>query len=341
MNSKKVKNRAISLLVAAVIAIAMMPAMAFACDYSTTPVLMLKAAAKGNTSIELSWNAVDGANEYVVCGARCGKDYDVLGSTNVQNFTATKLSAHKSYKFYVEAKLDGKTLKSRTIHFIAANTKGKVANTTKVKLSVKDKMLKPGQTYKIKAGAKVYKNKKHIGSGHGAKFKYTSDCPEVATVDQNGVVTAVNYGKATIYVQDICGVYAKMNVNVYKYAKVDGVTYKLSDNWTYDDEEHCFTNKKNEDACYNIEGYWYGDECSSYAERKATFEPDGSDGFDLYTVCVNGTKALLVCEPVNEIKDYNLFFYVNGKEHVVNYETDFECDSIAKYTAEFIKSIRW
>lgn len=123
--------------------------------------------------------------------------------------------------------------------------------------------------------------------------------------------------------------------------EIAGVTYTLSSDWSYDEESKAFTNANNENARYTVEADWYGDTCTTIEERKGTFEPDGSDGFELTNIEINGEPALLCEEPVNEIKDFNVFFYVNGKEHVINYETDFEKNDIQEYTDEFLASISW
>ena len=123
--------------------------------------------------------------------------------------------------------------------------------------------------------------------------------------------------------------------------EIAGITYTLSSDWSYDEDGKVFTNANNERARYAVEVDWYGDTCTTVEERKGTFEPDGSDGFELTNIEINGEPALLCVEPVNEIKDCNVFFYVNGKEHVINYETDFEKNDIQEYTDEFLSSISW
>ncbi len=120
-----------------------------------------------------------------------------------------------------------------------------------------------------------------------------------------------------------------------------GLTFNLSDEWTYDEEYQSYSNPKNEWATYTACESWDDNECATAEERKKTFEPDGSDGFDISDIKVNGTDALLVHEPVNEIDDYYVFFYVNGKEHIINYETPFGENPIADLTEEFLASISW
>ena len=125
----------------------------------------------------------------------------------------------------------------------------------------------------------------------------------------------------------------------------DGVTYTLSSDWAFDKSDLSFSNANNNDAYYTIvEEYYDASGVSSYSsidERLATFAPDGSDGFDIEKIEINGESALKVAEPVNEIIDYHVFFYANGKEHIINYTTDFEKDTIADYTEEFLNSISW
>lgn len=122
---------------------------------------------------------------------------------------------------------------------------------------------------------------------------------------------------------------------------VDDLTFTLTEEWTYDEDCLAFSNSENEWANYMICETWDDNVCTSAAERKATFASDGSDGFDISDITVNGTEALLVHEPVNEIDDYYVFFYANGTEHFINYETPFGDDVLVDITAEFLDSISW
>ena len=126
--------------------------------------------------------------------------------------------------------------------------------------------------------------------------------------------------------------------------EIAGITYTLSPDWSYKEDGKVFTNDKHKDARYVVEAYWYSDDgqsCTTVEERKSTFEPDGSDGFELTDIEVNGEPALLCKEPVNEIVDCNVYFYVDGKEHIINYEPAFGDNSLQKYTDEFLASISW
>ena len=121
---------------------------------------------------------------------------------------------------------------------------------------------------------------------------------------------------------------------------VDGISYSLGSEWVYDDEGKSFSVPSSKWATYSIAD---GEDlnCSSAADRLATFPPDGSDGIDKETIEINGTDALLTAEPVNEIMYYQVYFYADGQEHMFSYEMPFEENPIEKYTIEFMDSISW
>ncbi|MBQ0040418.1 MAG: InlB B-repeat-containing protein [Clostridiales bacterium] len=218
------KKRLFSILLSLAMVITMMPAMAsisFAGEADTTvPVELVKATTSGSRAVKLSWNKVSGATKYVVYGQKCGKKYKKLTTTSktsykVKKIKKTKLKAHKNYKFYVAAYKGGKKLvTSKSIHFITGKTMGKYANAKSIKVSPTSVTLEPGKTATLKATTKIYKNKKHIKKSHGAATRYVSDNTTVASVNANGVITANKEGAATIYVQDIGGLWCKTVVTV-------------------------------------------------------------------------------------------------------------------------------
>lgn len=182
---------------------------------------LLTAKTSGDKAVSLSWNRIDGAKDYIVYGQQCGKEYKKIATTTKTTYTVKKiagkkLKAHKTYKFYVKAITPNGTVKSKSIHFITGKTMGKYANAKSITVKPTSLTLEPGKTATLKATTKIYKNKKHIKSSHGAATRYLSDTPSVATVNANGVVTAVSEGTATIYVQDIGGLWCKTTVTVAK-----------------------------------------------------------------------------------------------------------------------------
>lgn len=145
-----------------------------------------------------------------------------------------------------------------------------------------------------------------------------------------------------LFVVSACGAQQQEKNTDFSY---DGINYTLSADWSFDENDLCFTNSNNNDAYYTIVEEYYDaagvSTCASIDERLATFASDGSDGFDIEKIEVNGEPALKVAEPVNEITDYHVFFYANGKEHIINYTTDFGKDTIAECTEELLNSISW
>ncbi|MCQ2547882.1 MAG: Ig-like domain-containing protein [Clostridia bacterium] len=210
----------LSLLIILIMTFTMMPLGAFATQTSSTSYVILKASTAGSNGIKLSWNKTQGATKYVIYGGRCGKTFHKIATTSksyytVKKIAGKKLTSHKSYRFYVKAYKNGKKLAiSKHIHFIVNKTMGKSANATKVTAKYSKKTLTVGKTCKLSATVKVYKNKRHIASNHGAKLKFTSTNPNVASVSTKGLVKGKKAGTAKIYIQDISGIYAITTVKV-------------------------------------------------------------------------------------------------------------------------------
>ena len=184
-----------------------------------SPVEILQATTSGKKAVKLSWNSVPGATKYVVYGQKCGKKYKKLKTTTGKTYTVKKikgkkLKAHKTYKFYVVAYTSNGKVQSNSIHFITAKTQGKYANAKSIIANPSTLTLVKGKAATIKTTTKIYKNKKHIKKNHGVATRFISDCPTVATVSSNGVVTAKAPGTAIIYVQDIGGLWTKTAVTV-------------------------------------------------------------------------------------------------------------------------------
>lgn len=186
----------------------------------TVPVELVKAQAFGSRAVKLSWNKVSGATKYVVYGQACDKSFRKLKTTSNTSYTVKKikgkkLKAHKAYKFYVAAYRGKKKLvSSKSIHFITAKTMGKYANASRITAKYSSKTLAPGKTLQLGATVKIYKNKKQLPKSHGAKLRYISNSPGVASVSANGLVKAKSQGTAKIYIQDISGLYAVTTIYV-------------------------------------------------------------------------------------------------------------------------------
>ena len=315
--------------------------------YVKKAVLIAQGRSQDDKSVNLTWNAIDGAESYCVYRALSGKEFVKIKTTTarklqVKKLQGKKLTAHKVYKFYVSAfDAEGQQIvKSRNAFVIVGKTKGKYANAIGISTNSDFRIMNLHSEITPKVFINVYKGKKHLGTGYCPKLRYISDCPDVASVDSKGRITANNEGVAMIYIQDTSGICTTIEIWVNKIIRFNGVAYNLNDDWVYDDMWYTITNKNNPNAVYSIDAY-FGDSCSSLEERLASFAPDGSDGFDISTIKVNGQKALLVAEPVNEIMDYNIFFYANGYEHIINYQTDYGHNDIEEYTQALLKLITW
>lgn len=187
---------------------------------STREIVLLKATTSGNKAVKLSWNSIDNASKYVVYAEKCGTNFKKIKTTTSKTYTVKKINGkklkpHKAYKFYVAAyDAEGNKIKSRSVHFITANTKGKYANVKTIKAKYDELLLSVGITQKIGAKYKMYAGKKHLKKTHGASLCYTSNNTKVATVSQDGTVKAVGKGTATIYIQDVGGKYCKTRITV-------------------------------------------------------------------------------------------------------------------------------
>ena len=194
------------------------------------PVLLAQGKPSGKTNIRISWNKVPGTAKYLVYAARRGSDVQRITVTSRTSFDVKKvivrkghkkdqwkkLKPHRAYKFVVvAADKNGKVLAiSKTFHVITTNTMGKYANIKTIKANKKTVTLKKGKTLKLGAKYSLPKGKKHINEGHGKYLRFTSNNPQVVSVNSKGTIKAKDTGKATIYIQDTCGKYCKTVVTV-------------------------------------------------------------------------------------------------------------------------------
>lgn len=186
----------------------------------TRAVCMLGAKTSGSKAVTLKWTKVKNATKYVVYGNKCGKKFKKLTTVKkcnykVKKIKGSKLKAHKPYKFYVVAYNGNKKIaKSKAITFITGKTQGKYANAKSITVNVKKVTLVQGKKKTLKVKTKIYKNKKQIKKKYGAKTRYISSNPKVATVTTKGVIKAKAPGSATVYVQNIGGLYKTVKVTV-------------------------------------------------------------------------------------------------------------------------------
>lgn len=285
------RKRLLSIILSVAVALTMMPAaegLSFAGEANTTvPVELVKAQTSGTRAVKLSWNKVSGATKYVVYGQKCGKSYKKLKTTSstsyvVKKIKGKKLKAHKNYKFYVTAYSGNKKLvSSKTIHFITAKTNGKYANASGITAKYSSKTLAPGQKFQLGATVKIYKNKKHLPKSHGAKLRYTSNNPGVASVNANGVVTAKSEGTAKIYIQDTGGLYVTTAITVKKPAPVEDFSVK--------DEFKEITSVMTR-IDFNADGYRYYPVFNSVPEGVNFYK---SDGTVIYSMDANIAYAMV------------------------------------------------
>ncbi len=187
-------------------------------EASGTGLLLLKGKAK-KKSVTLTWNKVKNADGYIIYGARCGKDLKKVAtvkgnSTTTKTIKKLKKSALYKYKVKAYKVVDGKRkvlLKSNMVHVV---TKGTAYTTVKsVKASTKAVTLKVGKTKKVKAAYKKVNPSKELRK-HTDYIRFISSDTSVATVKDNGKITAVEKGTCKVYAYAANGKRCKIKVTV-------------------------------------------------------------------------------------------------------------------------------
>ena len=155
------------------------------------------------TSITIAWKKVEGAQNYVIYGNKCGTNnkYKKLTATTNLSLTFTNVAGNKLkkgtyYKFLVYA-VDGKgkiLSTSKTVH--VATTGGKVGNDKAVRTAAK------------KNKVKKLKVKRH------RKIAYETSNSNIATVSKKGVIKAKDKGVCYVYAYTQNGIFAKVKVTV-------------------------------------------------------------------------------------------------------------------------------
>jgi hypothetical protein len=178
----------------------------------------------GNTVIA-HWGFVDNAEQYEIYAAKCGTNEftlvaTVVASQNELRFSEVngkKLKDKNCEKAYVVAcrKVNGEFEEiTRTITgHTAGKENGKYTNIQKVHTLQKAITLKVGNAALIKSDFAVFDNSK-TPLDHVPVLRYMSSDKKVATVDEDGVVTAKGKGKCTIYVIANNGFKGKVKVTV-------------------------------------------------------------------------------------------------------------------------------
>lgn len=184
---------------------------------------------KANASkskITVKWGEVEGAERYDVYAAYCKKgskavkiasvDGDTL-SYVIKELDGKPIDTSRNIKVYTIAyrKVGEKFKKiAKSIEAHIAGYKNKVySNVKEIVLNVSSKKMKTEDTFVIEAKA-ILKNKSKKMLDHVADFRYVSSDENVATVDENGLVTAKRDGTCVIYVYAQNGYAKKVLVSV-------------------------------------------------------------------------------------------------------------------------------
>jgi len=171
--------------------------------------LMAKERSRGYNEVGLSWNLVDGADEYLVYCSPCGNtNYKRVAETKGKGFTSIrKLKKNTYYKFLVVAVSPrGKIITvSPSVH--VATKGGSYSNPTK--LSVKKVgTIKKGETVRIRTRVSYSGVNVHV------PLRYASGNRRIATVSKSGKITGKRKGTCDIYVYAQNGLAKKIRVKV-------------------------------------------------------------------------------------------------------------------------------
>lgn len=180
----------------------------------------------GKSKITVKWGEVEGAERYDVYAAYCKKgskavkiasvDGDTL-SYVIKELDGKPIDTSRNIKVYTIAyrKVGEKFKKiAKSIEAHIAGYKNKVySNVKEIVLNVSSKKMKTEDTFVIEAKA-ILKNKSKKMLDHVADFRYVSSDENVATVDENGLVTAKRDGTCVIYVYAQNGYAKKVLVSV-------------------------------------------------------------------------------------------------------------------------------
>ena len=173
------------------------------------------------SKVRVTWGSVPEADHYEIyanyCGNKsCVRVASVSGATSaiLKKLNGKKIKTKKFVKAYVIAFKNGVAI-GRTILGHAAGPKSAYTNAKAVSVDQSAYQLKAGEAAKVSATiTKAKKNKKLPGINHGAKLRYASTNEGVATVDGNGVITAVGSGTCEVWIYALNGRSAKVTVNV-------------------------------------------------------------------------------------------------------------------------------
>ena len=182
------------------------------------------------SGLMVSWGKAEDAERYDILAAYCGKDAPKLvravsGKSEpvikITSLDGKKIDRTKNIKVRVIAyrKVDGQyTRMGATIIAHVTGGQGRnsgFTNAGRVTVQKDSYTLGAGKTAMIKAETVLeIQGKKLLGNDHDARYRYSSDNNKVATVDENGKITAVGKGTCHIYIYAQNGTSKKVSVTV-------------------------------------------------------------------------------------------------------------------------------
>ncbi len=170
-------------------------------------------------SQKLTFTKVNGADGYIIYGAKCGIKNKLKRITDVKanesSYIHKKLKKETYYKYQIKAYkiIDGKKVilaTSKVVH--STTTSKKYTNPTKVIVDVKSIMLTSGKSKKI-LGMDVFDKGKKVDY-HTSAIRYESTNKKIATVRADGTIKAKTKGSCYVYVYAQNGIYQRVKVTV-------------------------------------------------------------------------------------------------------------------------------
>ena len=181
-------------------------------------------------ALMVSWGKAEGAGRYDVLAAYCGKDAPrlvrgVSGKSpaviKITRLNGKKIDRTKNIKVRVIAyrKVEGQdTRMGASIIAHVTGGRGRTSGFTNARSVTVQKdsyTLRIGKTAAIKAKTiPEIQGKKLLEENHTARYRYASDDKKVASIDENGRITAVGKGTCHIYIYAQNGTSRKVSVTV-------------------------------------------------------------------------------------------------------------------------------